>query len=100
MMLMQILQDPINQKVFPQPIRTMNEYQTIINYGAGIALAVSGWFARTLWSAVQDLKTDLAKLREELPKTYTPKDDFREAMNKIESMFQRISDKLDDKADK
>lgn len=76
------------------------DYQTIINWGAGAALSVMGWFARTLWQAVQDLKSDLAKLREELPKTYTPKDDFRESMNKIELLFQRISDKLDEKADK
>ncbi len=78
----------------------MDNFQTIINWGAGGALTAMGWFARTLWQAVQDLKTDLAKLREELPKTYTPKDDFREAMNKIEVLFQRISDKLDEKADK
>jgi len=78
----------------------MDNFQTIINWGAGGALTAMGWFARTLWQAVQDLKTDLAKLREELPKTYTPKDDFREAMNKIEILFQRISDKLDEKADK
>jgi len=78
----------------------VDNFQTIINWGAGGALTAMGWFARTLWQAVQDLKTDLAKLREELPKTYTPKDDFREAMNKIEVLFQRISDKLDEKADK
>lgn len=76
------------------------DYQTILNWGGGIALTTMGWFARTLWAAVQDLKSDLAKLREELPKTYTPKDDFRESMNKIELLFQRISDKLDEKADK
>lgn len=78
----------------------MDNFQTIINWGTGGALTAMGWFARTLWQAVQDLKTDLAKLREELPKTYTPKDDFRDAMNKIEVLFQRISDKLDEKADK
>lgn len=78
----------------------MSEYQHLINYGAGAALAVMGWFARTLWEAVQELKKDLAKLREELPKTYTEKGDFTKAMDKIETLFQRIYDKLDEKEDK
>ena len=29
---------------------------------------ILGWFLRELWSAVKELKIDLAKLREELPK--------------------------------
>lgn len=78
----------------------MSEYQTLINYGAGAALAAIGWFARTLWEAVQELKQDLAKLREEIPQTYTVKQDFTKAMDKIEALFQRIYDKLDEKEDK
>ena len=74
--------------------------QTIINYTVGIVLAISGWIAKTLWDAVQELKGDLAKLREELPKTYTPKEDFRVAIDKVEIWFQRIYEKLDEKADK
>ena len=45
------------------------EYQSLINTGAGIAFTVTGWFAREMWTAVKELKSDLAKLREELPKT-------------------------------
>jgi len=52
----------------------MNKYQTIINICAGSALAIMGWFARTLWDAVQELKQDLSKLWEELAKDYVPKD--------------------------
>jgi hypothetical protein len=78
----------------------MNEFQTIINIGAGIALSVIGWFARTLWDAVQELKTDLSKLREELAKDYVPKDDFKEGMSEIRRMFEIITTKLDNKADK
>lgn len=78
----------------------MNEYQTIINIGAGTALATMGWFARQLWDAVKDLKSDLAKLREEIAKDYVPKNDFKEFATEIRGMFQRISDKLDEKADK
>ena len=78
----------------------MNDYQTIINIGAGSVLAIMGWFARTLWDAVQELKQDLSKLREELAKDYVPKDDFKEGMSEIRRMFEIITTKLDNKADK
>lgn len=78
----------------------MGEYQTILNWVMGTALAVSGWFARQLWDAVTELKRDLAGLREEIAKDYVPKNDFREFASEIRQMFQRISDKLDEKADK
>jgi hypothetical protein len=76
------------------------EPQTIINYVLGIASTAMGWFARELWSAVKELKADLAKLREELPKTYVTRDDFREDMREVKDMLGKIFDKLDGKADK
>lgn len=63
-------------------------------------MAVSGWFFRVLWDAVSDLKTDLSKLREEIAKDYVPRNDFKEFAAEIRNMFQKISDKLDNKADK
>lgn len=76
------------------------EFQTVINLGAGTALAVVGWFARELWAAVQEMRTDLAKLREELPKTYITKDDFKDEAREIKEMLHTINGKLDRKADK
>jgi len=76
------------------------EPQTIINYVLGIASTAMGWFARELWSAVKELKADLAKLREELPKTYVTRDDFREDMREVKDMLGKIFDKLDAKQDK
>jgi hypothetical protein len=78
----------------------MGDYQTILNWVLGVAMGVSGWFARQMWDAVTELKKDLATLREELAKDYVPKNDFREFASEIRQMFQRISDKLDEKADK
>lgn len=78
----------------------MNEYQTIINWGAGGALAAIGWFARQLWDAVKELKTDLANLRVEIAKDYTPKSEFHAGLQEIRGMFEVIRNKLDDKADK
>jgi len=63
-------------------------------------MAVCGWFARELWAAVKDLKSDLAKLREEIPKVYVQRDDYREDMRDIKDMFNKIMDKLELKQDK
>jgi len=76
------------------------EYQDLINIGAGAALTAMGWFAKTLWDAVQELKKDLAKLREELPVNYTRKDDFKDFAQELREMFKAINEKLDRKADK
>lgn len=78
----------------------MGEYQNLINIAAGAAFSALGWFARELWSAVNDLKGDLAKLREELPKTYVTREDFKTDVRDIKDMLSKIFDKLDHKADK
>lgn len=78
----------------------MTEWQSIINLGAGLALGGVGWFARQLWDAVKELKSDLANLRVEIAKDYTPKNDFQSAMSELRGMFEIIRDKLDNKADK
>lgn len=78
----------------------MSEYQGLINVFAGAVFAALGWFCRVLWDAVSDLKTDLSKLREEIAKDYVPRNDFKEFATEIRNMFQKISDKLDNKADK
>ena len=74
--------------------------QSTINMVFGAILAVSGWFARILWEAVQTLKLDLHKIEVDMPKSYVSKFDMDKRMDHIEVMFQRIYDKLDGKADK
>lgn len=78
----------------------MEDFQTLINWGSGAGIAAISWFARQLWDAVQSLKTDLAELREQIARDYTPRNDFKELANELRSMFREISDKLDKKADK
>jgi len=72
----------------------------LINSGAGIAFTGAGWFCHEMWSAVKELKSDLAKLREELPKTYITRDDYRSDMREVKEMLGKIFDKLDNKVDK
>ncbi len=74
--------------------------QTLLNMLFGITTAMAGWFARAMWAAVDELKADITKLREELPKTYVPKDDFKEGVKEIKDMLGHIFAKLDEKADK
>lgn len=76
------------------------EPQNLIDTILGIGFTVLGWFARELWSAVKELKSDLSKLKEDLPRTYITRDDYRQDMNEIKSMLSKIFDKLDNKQDK
>jgi hypothetical protein len=76
------------------------DMQNVINFLGGAALSVMGWFARQLWDAMKELRSDLHTLEVNLPERYVKKDDMDRRMEHIESMFQRIYDKLDAKADK
>ena len=74
--------------------------QTLMNIASTVAIAIGGWFAREVWGAVKELRSDLHQLEVDLPKTYVSKFDMDKRMDHIENMFQRIYDKLDEKADK
>ena len=76
------------------------ENQHLINMFLGIGMTVGGWFARELWGAVKDSRADLAALREDLPKEYVAKDDYREDIREIKAMLAKIFEKLENKADK
>ena len=76
------------------------ENQHLINMFLGIGMTVVGWFARELWGAVKELRADLAALREDLPKDYVAKDDYREDIREIKAMLAKIFEKLDAKVDK
>jgi hypothetical protein len=76
------------------------DMQSLINIASMVAIASGGWFARELWGAVKELRTDLHELEVDLPKSYVSKMDLDKRMEHIEHMFQRIYDKLDGKADK
>ena len=76
------------------------DIQTIINIALGSVMSALGWFARELWDAVKELKGDLSKLREDLPKTYVAKEDWRPEIQDIKNILGKIFDRLDGKADK
>ena len=72
----------------------------VLDWVYNAILLVGGYLLRTLWEAVQELKSDLAKLREELPKEYVARDDYRSDIKEMKEMLQRLFDKIDGKADK
>ena len=74
--------------------------QQVLNIGLSVAMAGIGWFARELWTAVKELKADLSKLREDLPRTYVLREDYKQDIRDIKEMINKIFDKLDNKADK
>jgi hypothetical protein len=74
--------------------------QHLIDFGLGTACAVTGWFARELWTSVKLLQADLTRLSVELPKTYVTRDDYRSDLKEIKDMLARIFDKLDGKVDR
>lgn len=76
------------------------EFQQLLNIILGTAMTVVGWFARELWTAVKELQADLSKLREDLPKTYISREDYRSDLTEIKTMLRRIEDKLEKKEDK
>ena len=74
--------------------------QALINVALFAISSATGWFAREMWNAVKELKADLTKLREELPREYVMKEDYRRDIYEIKNMLGKIFDRLDNKADK
>jgi len=74
--------------------------QDLLNIAFGACSGVLGWFARELWAAVKELKSDLTKLREELPRNYVIRDDYKADIREIKEMLTKLFDRLDNKADK
>jgi len=74
--------------------------QTIINIGAGAVLTTIGWLCRTLWDAVESLKSDMKHIEICLPSHYSRKDDIQCRFDRIDLTLEKLFDKLDTKADK
>ena len=81
--------------------------QTLLNALFSVILLGTGWFLNELWRAVKELRKDLHQIETELPKEYVLKvdldkrmDRIEERMDRMEFMLQKISNKLEGKADK
>jgi lipid A disaccharide synthetase len=70
------------------------------DFGPGSRLDLIFWLCRTLWDAVERLKTDIQRIEVCLPSSYSRKDDIQCRFDKIDITLEKIFDKLDTKADK
>lgn len=76
------------------------DYQVIFMFVLGVSTAAIGWFARQLWSAVQDLKTDLNTLKVEIGTNYVRYDRLKDIVAPIMDALTEIKETLKGKADK
>lgn len=82
----------------------MDTETTIILWASGGILSlislVFGWFARQLWSSIQDLKSELNILKVEIGTNYVRYDRLKDMMEPIMDALTEIKDTLKNKADK
>lgn len=76
------------------------DFQFFFNTLLGATLMVIGWFARQLWDATQKLKEDVSDLELNMSENYVKKIDITARFDKIESILERLFDKLESKQDK
>jgi hypothetical protein len=74
--------------------------QDLFNYIVGAVLALLGWLGRTLWDAVSNLKNDLKRIEVDLPSSYVKKTELDNRLDKIETILDKIFDRLEAKVDK
>lgn len=83
------------------------DLQVLFNGAVSVIFLLSGWFIRTIYDAIRDLKEDMREVEREIRDKYLRKDDYREDMSQIREELKDIKrimgsiyDKLDGKADK
>ena len=73
------------------------DWQSAFNIAAGMVGGIMGWLLKTLWSAVERLRRDLNALEVSISSNYLKRDDFKEAMERLEHKIDRLSERLFDK---
>lgn len=83
------------------------DWQTAINFGGSALIASIGWFARQLWTAVDNLKKDVTDLGLHVSENYAKKAeiqsikfDLDKRFDRIEILIDKVYTKIDAKADK
>lgn len=71
------------------------DIQLLFNIFLGALSGIIGWFARTLYQAVEALKDDLYRFREEVAKDYMPKSEIAAMREELLTVMRRIEDKLE-----
>jgi hypothetical protein len=74
--------------------------QTMMNLVAGSALTVLWWFARQLWSAIQNMQKNIKDIEVAMPTHYIRRSEVDNRFDRVETMLDKIFDRLDTKANK
>jgi len=76
------------------------ENQQLFNLIIAMSGALGGWMLKVIWDAIRDLKQEVREVSQTMHNDFVRREDFSEAVKRIEYMCERIFDKLDNKADK
>ena len=74
----------------------MDSVQMLFNIIIGVAAFFGGWILNNISRTIERLDKDVRQM----PHTYVTRADYRADIDEIKGMLNRISDKLDAKADK
>lgn len=72
------------------------DYQFLFNAATGVAAFFGGWIINNIYKAVERLDKDVR----DIPRLYVAKDDYRDDLQEVKKMLDKIFDRLDGKADK
>lgn len=76
------------------------ESQITFNLVITLSGALGGWMLKIIWDAIKDVKAEIRDMNKEMHQDFVRREDFSDAVSRIETMCSRIFDKLDNKADK
>lgn len=68
--------------------------QSVFEFVLAALMAIIGWFLREMWTAVQKLKDDLSSMREDMPRNYIQKDDYKVDISRIHEVLDKIYDRM------
>jgi hypothetical protein len=74
--------------------------QEALNIVVGLLGMLGGAVLRATWSAIEEMRREVAAIQKSNAETYVRRDDFRDHAERIESILERIESKLDTKVDK
>lgn len=76
------------------------DLQSIFNFAGGIITGFFGWVIKEMYALIKTQERELSQFKQDVPKEYVAKNDFKDTMREVREMFSHIMNKLDDKQDK
>lgn len=76
------------------------EWKEAFMYLGALSIAGLSWYVRSMVADLKELQTAISAHRLHVSENYAKRSEFASLDRKIEEGFQRIFDKLDEKADK